>query len=60
MPCNEWWHEYKLENQERTKEAKRRAEEQDAKERRAEYLVSVKDRVIGQLTDDEREALGPS
>ena len=31
---------------------------QDAAKRREEYLKSVKERVMGQLTDDEREALG--
>ena len=55
---DEWWYEHKLEDDERTAEAKRRAEEQEASDRRSEYLASVKDRVLNQLTDDEREALG--
>ena len=57
---DEWWYEHKLEDQARIAEAKRRAESQLAKQRRDEYLASVKARVIGQLTDDEREALGLS
>lgn len=57
---DEWWYEHKMEDQARIAEAKRRAEVQSAKQRRDEYLTSVKERVIGQLTDDEREALGLS
>lgn len=56
----EWWYEHRLEDEARTAESKRRAEQQTAKKRRAEYLASVKERVLGQLTEDEREALGLS
>ena len=55
---NEWHYEHKLEDEALKAEAKRRAEEKDAKIRRQEYLQSVKERVLGQLTDDERESLG--
>jgi len=55
---NEWWYEHKLEDQERIKEAKRRAAAQSAEQRRATYLASVKERMLTQMTDDEKEALG--
>jgi hypothetical protein len=55
---DEWWYEHKLEDEARVAEAKRRAEAQSAVKRRAEYLESVRSRVLGQLTEDERESLG--
>jgi len=55
---DEFWNEHKLKDKELMEEAKRRAKAQESKDRRDEYLESVKDRVLGQLTDDEREALG--
>lgn len=57
---DEWWYEHKMKDQERIAEAKSRSEEKSSKKRREEYLASVKKRVMGQLTDDEREALGLS
>lgn len=60
MPAElyEWHYEHKLEDQARIKEAKRRREEREAQERRDEYLQSVKERIMKQMTDDEKEALG--
>lgn len=60
MPAelDEWWYEHRLKDQARTEEAKRRAAAQDARVRRSTYLKSVKERMLIQLTDDEREALG--
>lgn len=55
---DEWWYEHKLADQERTKEARRRANAQSAKARRTTYLASVRKRVLTQLSPDELEALG--
>lgn len=55
---DEWWYEHRLKDEARTKEAKRRAAAETAKERRSKYLESVRERVVGQLTEDEIEALG--
>lgn len=55
---DEWWYEHKLEDEARIAEAKKRATEQSAADRRAEYLESVRERVMNQLTDDEIDALG--
>ena len=54
---DEWWYEHRLQDEARTREAKRRAEREAAEDRRRRYLESVKKRVLGQLTDDEKEAL---
>ena len=55
---DEWWYEHRLADEERKAEAKRRAEAEEAAVRRANYLSDVRLRVMKQLTDDEREALG--
>lgn len=55
---NEWHYEHKLEDAARIAEAKRREQIETAKKRRQKYLKSVKERVLVQLTDDEKEALG--
>lgn len=55
---NEWHYEHKLEDAARMAEAKRREEKETAKKRRKRYLASVKERVLGQLDEDEKEALG--
>ena len=55
---DEWWYEHKLKDQALIEEAKRRAALEEAEDRRGSYLNSVRDRVLGQLTPDEREALG--
>jgi hypothetical protein len=57
---NEWHYEHKLEDAARMKEAKIREQKETAKKRRKRYLESVKERVLGQLDPDEKEALGLS
>lgn len=54
---DEWWYEHKLEDAARTAEAKRRKEAMSEAARRVEYLQSVKERVMKQLSEDEKEAL---
>jgi len=58
IELDEWWYEHKLADQERMAEAKKRADQQTDELRRKKYLASVKDRVLTQMTDDEKEALG--
>lgn len=55
---DEWWYEHRLADEERKLEAKRRAEAEEAEVRRKRYLKSVKSRLLKQLSDDEKEALG--
>jgi hypothetical protein len=53
-----WWTEHQLADKQRALEDRRQAEEAKAKKDHAAYLRSVKARVLQQLTDEEREALG--
>ena len=55
---DEWHYEHKLEDAARMAEAKRREEKETAEKRRKRYLNSVKERVLTQLDEDEKEALG--
>ena len=55
---NEWHYEHKLQDEKLMAEAKRRKEEESAESRRKKYLADVKKRVLTQMTDDEKEALG--
>lgn len=55
---SEWHYEHKLADEERIKEAKARAVAESARRRRDKYLASIKARMLRQMTDDEREALG--
>lgn len=55
---DEWFYEHDLKDQARAKEAKRRAEQEAAEVRRKRYLKSIRERLLTQLTADEREALG--
>ena len=55
---DEWFFEHDLQDQQRIAEAKRRKEQEEEQLRRDKYLTSVKDRLLEQLTDDEKEALG--
>jgi hypothetical protein len=55
---DEWWYEHKLEDEALQREAKLRAQREEAADRRETYLKDVKKRVLGQLTGDEKEALG--
>ena len=54
----EWHYEHKLEDAARMAEAKKREQKETAAKRRKRYLESVKTRVLGQLDEDEKEALG--
>jgi hypothetical protein len=55
---DEWWYEHQLRDKALQDEAKQRANQELAQDRRERYLESVKERVLVQLTDDEKEALG--
>lgn len=55
---DEWWYEHKLRDKALQKEAELRANKETATDRRDRYLAATKERVIGQLTSDEKEALG--
>ena len=54
---DEWYYEHRLEDEARIEEAKQRKESQLAEERRKAYLESVRERILEQLSDDEKEAL---
>ncbi len=55
---DEWWYEHKLKDEALQREAELRASREDEKGRRDRYLEATKERVLGQLTGDEKEALG--
>lgn len=54
----EWYAQHKAEDDRRIANEKLRMQEQEAANRRKQYLESVRDRLLCQLSDEEKESLG--
>ena len=53
-----WYENHQQEDAARERKAKKKLDQETARKNRAEYLASVKDRLVNQLSQDEKEALG--